>query len=1050
MTRRSLSRSAGAALAALAIFAGTAAAQAPPEPSIAVDTAFAPPSGISKFDFTTGTAADVAGGVAVYGDRIYTVGETRDSSGDADIGITARRPDGRFDTAYSDDGKETIRIAVNEGSNKGRDAGFAVVVLPDGRLRIAAAIDVDATSAINLDVAVVGVLANGGLDPSFGGGDGWLSFPIGTANDTPTRMALDPVSGRIAVTGTTINSSKDDFFVALIEPAGTLAPFGTGGIKTYNRGGVAGASVSLNDRGTDVMFKPGGGILALLQVETDPDANINGWQAVLHSFTDSGADDTSFSGDGDMVLTVGDPDTIPGGMTSYEDRIWVTGSTKTGQDTDAFLARVNADGGDLQSRRFDMRGNSVAPEQAVTSQGNDVAVVPGVPPTLVVGGFMTGDAGTDWAAAAFNDLTAGVGSFGSDDTVMATPGQGTIVGVAPGSGQWAAAGGSLLDLNSADTSFGTARLMIDADKECDLALEILRPLEISITWGQPLPLLLRVTNVGSRSCDGAISVPAPYALSRGGATGALAVGNLAAGAATTLDGVLLSYGGARLRSDTMSFTLAAPGDGNTANNVRTVRVSFGFCDLRLQSEGGATIPNEGPRRFEVEVRNGGTSPCRGLQLDVASGGRLLARGDSYTLAGRPQRVGHDRGRQSGPSEARQQAQHRAARQRARRRRSRQRHRDRATARRRRRRLEHPLGGLAAAVGQRVGRPRQAQPRRQARRARARRHPARARQVVPLAGVEVGPPLRRELVLEQALAARVGHALVAPDAVEVAAARALRGVFARDDPRGLPRGRVQPRRQEQAHVHRRLTRRVSPRAPIRSTRRHSSGRVYVDGVSLVGPPPISTQSVRARRERPARRAAGARLVPRRRRAAVRAAHAPRHHRPARAAARRLRALRPGVQPARAHDARRVHARPGRQPPDPRLARVRLQVARRRLRRPDPAARRRAADDRRRLPPRVAADDAAGVPPRADRRGAAARWSTRSSGPSRRGAPATASMSTRGRASSRCASRCGRCSASIPTAAPPGSIPRASSSARSATTGASTGCRSCAARARRGRR
>ena len=65
-------------------------------------------------------------------------------------------------------------------------------------------------------------------------------------------------------------------------------------------------------------------------------------------------------------------------------------------------------------------------------------------------------------------------------------------------------------------------------------------------------------------------------------------------------------------------------------------------------------------------------------------------------------------------------------------------------------------------------------------------------------------------------------------------------------------------------------------------------------------------------------------------------------------------------------------------------------------------------------------------------------------------ATASTSTRGRASSRCASRCARCSGSTPTAAPPGSTPRASSSARSATTGATTGSRSCAARARRGRR
>ena len=66
------------------------------------------------------------------------------------------------------------------------------------------------------------------------------------------------------------------------------------------------------------------------------------------------------------------------------------------------------------------------------------------------------------------------------------------------------------------------------------------------------------------------------------------------------------------------------------------------------------------------------------------------------------------------------------------------------------------------------------------------------------------------------------------------------------------------------------------------------------------------------------------------------------------------------------ARGVHARPGGEPPHPGLARVRLHLARRRLRRPDPAARRRPADDRRRVPPPLAQDHAARVPPRADRR------------------------------------------------------------------------------------
>ena len=123
----------------------------------------------------------------------------------------------------------------------------------------------------------------------------------------------------------------------------------------------------------------------------------------------------------------------------------------------------------------------------------------------------------------------------------------------------------------------------------------------------------------------------------------------------------------------------------------------------------------------------------------------------------------------------------------------------------------------------------------------------------------------------------------------------------------------------------------------------------------------------------------------------------------------------------------------------------------LRRPDPAARRRAADDRRRLPPPLAADHAAGVPPRADRRGARHDGGgdrARASAPWRPGDRVDLyALGARARAARRDAR------AVRPRPRPPpraASTPRASSSARSASTGATTGCRSCAGRARRGRR
>ena len=133
----------------------------------------------------------------------------------------------------------------------------------------------------------------------------------------------------------------------------------------------------MNDRGVDVEFRPGGGILALVQVETNLDAAINDYRSVLHAFDDAAGDDGRFGGTGDVVLPVGDPDTVPGSILSYGGRIWVSGATHVGLDTDAYIARMNADGSGFESRLFDMRGTAIGPETPVVSSASDLDVVAG-------------------------------------------------------------------------------------------------------------------------------------------------------------------------------------------------------------------------------------------------------------------------------------------------------------------------------------------------------------------------------------------------------------------------------------------------------------------------------------------------------------------------------------------------------------------------------------------------------------------------------------------------------------------------------------------------
>ena len=127
-----------------------------------------------------------------------------------------------------------------------------------------------------------------------------------------------------------------------------------------------------------------------------------------------------------------------------------------------------------------------------------------------------------------------------------------------------------------------------------------------------------------------------------------------------------------------------------------------------------------------------------------------------------------------------------------------------------------------------------------------------------------------------------------------------------------------------------------------------------------------------------------------------------------------------------------------------------LARRRLRRPDPAARRRDAHDRRRLPQAVAPDHAPGLPPRA-REAAIGVMEEEVERRARAVARRPRARPLRVGARARAAGRDARAVRLRPRPAGERHAPaRASSSARSASTAASTGCRSCAGRGRRGPR
>ncbi len=497
------------------VLPGTALA-ASPAPTLTLDTAFAPPSGLARDDFTGGSENPYA--VATYGGQIYVVGQTTLEDKNT-IAILARRSNGTYETGFGNGGKLMLPIAGTE-TGSARD----IAVLPDGRLRIAAVVDVDLTTSTDNDIALIGLLPDGSFDPAFGGGDGVAIFGLPGVNDEPTRIALD-ATGRIAVAGSSTTSNVEDTLVALRAPDGSATGFGTDGMVKLDL-----APATLIDVATDIAFRPGGGVVAIIKRETNPDsgtantANPTDYIAALRAFNEDGSLASDFGAGGETALTVGEPDTTATALLERRGMFWVTGSTRDGVQTDGFLARVDVSGNGLQFRRFDIRGNLDAAETVQTNP-NALALLPGAPETLVAVGNAGYSQGSTFGAAAFNDLDGDVTSMPFGDVVFGSSGglANALVGAAPNGDRSLAFVGLSID-SSLNSSFITGQLKLDADKVCDLAVDVPAPLEITYRGKTTPTVTLTVENKGKKACAGTITTAAPFALGRAVTTGAVGSG----------------------------------------------------------------------------------------------------------------------------------------------------------------------------------------------------------------------------------------------------------------------------------------------------------------------------------------------------------------------------------------------------------------------------------------------------------------------------------------------------------------------------------------------
>lgn len=182
-------------------------------------------------------------------------------------------------------GGDGIALTSLFGSN---DLGHAMAVQDDGMIVVVGQTD----NGSNDDFAVARFDANGNLDTTFGGGDGWVNTHFGaSANDFALAVAIQP-DGKIVAAGYS-DSTTEDFAVARYTSAGLLD-------TSFSNDGMVVTPVGTgNDQGQGVAIQGNGKIV----VGGFSFSTLNSNDFALVRYNPDGSLDSGFGGGDGVALT---------------------------------------------------------------------------------------------------------------------------------------------------------------------------------------------------------------------------------------------------------------------------------------------------------------------------------------------------------------------------------------------------------------------------------------------------------------------------------------------------------------------------------------------------------------------------------------------------------------------------------------------------------------------------------------------------------------------------------------------------------------------------
>jgi uncharacterized delta-60 repeat protein len=331
-------------------------------------------SGDGKLTFPIGTSEERMGLALQPDGKVLVAGRvTGTSPSDRDFFVERFRVGGAVDAGFG--GMVTTDFAG------GDDAASSVVVQPDGKIVVGGQAEIGGT----FRPALVRYTSLGGLDHSFGGGDGKVTTAV--FDDSRINAVAVQADGKIVAVGSAgRDETSSDFLVLRYRPNGTLDP-------TFSGDGRATVDFAIRDSAEAVALQSNGAIVvAGDEFPTGSNAN---W--ALARFHGNGTLDHTFSTDGKLVTRLGDRnDFLTGVVVQGSGRIVGVGDSLDGT---SFMFR----GALVRYKPGGALDHSFSGDGKVLDTFGSEGILQGVrnyPGDRLVAGVMVRESGSDFDAGA--------------------------------------------------------------------------------------------------------------------------------------------------------------------------------------------------------------------------------------------------------------------------------------------------------------------------------------------------------------------------------------------------------------------------------------------------------------------------------------------------------------------------------------------------------------------------------------------------------------------------------------------------------------------------